>query len=410
MRLATWTGGLRRLAALWLAALGTLGPAAAQPAFETAAPFALLVDYDTGSVLFEKRADEPNPPASLAKLMTVEVMFDQLAKGKISLDDAFSVSERAWREGGASSGGSTMFLPLNSSVKVRDLIPGIIVQSGNDATIAVAEGLAGSVENFARMMNERARELGLANSVFRNPHGLPHPEQRVTMRDLATLATHLIRERADHYKTFSQTEFTYNDIKQAARNPLLTLDIGADGLKTGYTKESGYGLVASAVRDGRRLILAMNGLATPGERRAEAQKIMEWGFRAFEQTVLFKPGEPVGEARITGGAESAVPLVARGDVRVVRLRGEESRITTNIAYDGPITAPLEQGAQVARLEIAKDGRMVREVPLYAAKTVEQGPLWWRAVDAAVGWVSAQVSERFGQAASGWIDPTPAEKR
>ncbi|KAA2236760.1 D-alanyl-D-alanine carboxypeptidase family protein [Salinarimonas soli] len=383
------TGGLRRAAAvLSLAAFGFATPAPAQPAFETAAPHAILIDYNTGTVLYEKAADQKVPPASLAKLMTEEVIFDQLAKGKVSLEDTFTVSQRAWREGGASSGGSTMFLPLNSRVSLGDLIKGIAIQSGNDATIVVAEGMAGSVEGFARMMNEQAKALGLKDSHFMNSHGLHDPAQHVTMRDMSKLATHIIREHPDHYKVFSQAEYTFNNIVQQNRNPLLAMGGGTDGLKTGYTKESGYGLVASAERDGRRLILAMMGMKSIAERKTESERLMEWGFRSFEQTVVLKDGEAAGEARVTGGAVSTVALVPKGPVTVTQPRGTDVKVTRNVAYQGPIEAPVKKGAPLATLQLTINGKPLREVPLYAAADVEQGPLWWRAVDMAGGYVSS----------------------
>ena len=404
-------GGLRRAAAvLSLVSLSFATPAVAQPTFETAAPHAILVDFHTGTVLFEKAADDRVPPASLAKLMTEEVIFDQLKKGKVRLEDTFSVSQRAWREGGAQSGGSTMFLPLNSRVSLDDLIKGIAIQSGNDATIVVAEGLAGSVEGFARLMNEHAKEIGLENSTFANPHGLHDPTQLVTMRDMTKLAAHIIREHPEHYPVFSQTEFTFNNIVQQNRNPLLAMGGGADGLKTGYTKESGYGLVASAERDGRRLILAMMGMKSPGERRTESERLMDWGFRSFEQTVVLKEGEPAGEARVTGGAVSTVALVAKGPVTVTQPRRAEVKVTRNISYQGPVDAPVQKGAPLGTLQLTLDGRPLREVPLYAAANVEQGPLWWRAVDMAggyvasgAGWVANEITTRV---MSAWNSEPP----
>lgn len=239
-------------------------------AMETSAHSAILTHYQTGEVLFAKHPDQQVPPASLAKLMTVEVVFHRLEEGEVRLDDVFEVSERAWRVGGARADSSTSFLPLGSEVNLRDLLKGIIVQSGNDAAITVAEGLEGSVESFAAAMNERAEDIGLAGSHFTNPHGLPDPGQRVTVRDLALLAAHLICEYPQFFGWFSQEKFTYNDITQYNHNPLLDVGIGADGLKTGYTDEAGYSLVASAVQDRGRLILVLSGLDTQEERADEA--------------------------------------------------------------------------------------------------------------------------------------------
>lgn len=367
------------------------GTAMAAPNFETAAPHAILMDYDSGTVLLDKDADQLTPPASLAKLMTVAVVFDQLEKGRISLDDTFTVSKRAWERGGAKSGGSTMFLPLNSQVSLRDLLRGIIVQSGNDASIVVAEGVAGSVENFAEMMNRRAKEIGLEKSNFTTPHGLPHPDQKVTMREMAKLADHLIREYPEYYKIYSEREFAYNGITQANRNPTLGDVEGADGLKTGHTSESGYALVASAERDGRRLILAMNGLESMGQRATEARKLLEWGFRAFEEATLFKPDEPVGRAAVYGGAVGELPLVAKGKVSVLTPRGTGAQdLKTEVVLDGPVPAPVKKGDRVGALKITSAGSTLREVPLYAGEDVEQGAWYQRAWDAAAHLVTTQV--------------------
>ena len=271
---------LGRMARHGLLGLGCLiGAAVAQPAVETSAPRAILVDFRSGKVLFEKNADQPTAPASLAKLMTVEVVFDRLKRGRLSLDDRLTVSEHAHRWSGASAGGATLSLKPGSKVGLRDLIQGVIVQSGNDASIVVAEGVAGSVRNFAALMNERAKEIGLERSRFTNPHGLTDPGQTVTMRDMARLAAHLIREYPDFYGYFGQAEITFGGTTHRNRNPLLGLGIGADGLKTGQTAKDGFALVAAAERTGRRLILAMNGLKSADERAEEARKLLEWGFR-----------------------------------------------------------------------------------------------------------------------------------
>ena len=277
---------LGRMARNGLLGLGCLvGAALAQPAVETSAPRAILIDFRTGKVLFEKNADQPTAPASLAKLMTVEVVFDRLKTGRLNLDDAFTVSEHAHR----SAGGATLSLKPGSKVGVRDLIQGMIVQSGNDASIVVAEGLAGSVQKFAVLMNGRAKEIGLEGSRFTNPHGLTEAGQTVTMRDMARLAAHLIREYPDYYRYFGQEEFTFGGLTHRNRNPLLGLGIGADGLKTGQTSKAGYALVASAERNGRRLILAMNGLKSADERAEEARKLLEWG---FSKSISLLPADP----------------------------------------------------------------------------------------------------------------------
>ena len=359
---------------------GQLTPGAFAQTFQTAAAQAILVDADTGTVLFEKNADELMVPASMNKLMTLEVVFNELQQGRLSLDNEFVVSENAWRKGGGPSSGSSMFAQLGSRIKLIDLLRGIIVQSGNDASIAVAEGIAGSEENFARMMNERARELGLTKSTFRNATGYGHPEQRVTARELARLAIHIIDTYPDLYKLFAEREFTWNKIRQQNRNPLLTMDIGADGLKTGNLDESGFGLVASAVQNGQRLVLVVNGLKTGRDRANESRKLLEWGFRAFEPRQLFAAGEPIGEARVFGGDQWAVPLVAKKPVRVLVPRGSGERIAARIVYTGPLRAPVQQGAQIARLQVTRGDVQALDLPLYAGQEVERGTLTQRALD------------------------------
>ncbi|MEL6435169.1 MAG: D-alanyl-D-alanine carboxypeptidase family protein, partial [Pseudomonadota bacterium] len=274
---------LRQAFVLAVVAVAALTAAAHAQLFETKAQQAVLIDVDTRSILFNKDADAQVPPASLAKLMTMEVVFNALKTGQLSLEDEFIVSENAWRTGGAVSGGSTMFAELNSSIRVEDLIRGVIIQSANDGSIVLAEGMAGTEATFANLMNERAREIGLRNSVFTNSTGLPDPLQKATMRDLVTLAMHIQREYPTYYQYYSEPDFTWNKITQRNRNPLLSMEIGADGMKTGFTEESGYAIVGSAENDGRRLIVAMSGMADQRERAQEARKLLEWGRRAFNE-------------------------------------------------------------------------------------------------------------------------------
>ncbi len=336
-------------------------------AFETTAPTALLVDFSTDRVLYEKAADERIAPASLAKLMTLVVIFDALRDGTVQRDDRFTVSEKAWREGGAESGGSTMFLPLKSDVSVDDLIKGIIIQSGNDATIVAAEGIAGSVEAFAGRMNAQAIRIGLTSSHFTNPHGLPDPEQYVTARDLVRLAAYLIREFPDEYPLFAEESFTFNGIKQRNRNPLLS--VGADGLKTGYTAEAGFGLVASAERDGRRVMLAMSGMQSADERARETRRLMEYGLQDFEEVVLIKAGEPVGEIPVGDGDVDTVSLVADSEIRLLVPRGSLADMTRTIMDNGPIAAPVAEGQRLGWMRFSRGDETVRQVPLHAAKPV-----------------------------------------
>ncbi|KQU02281.1 D-alanyl-D-alanine carboxypeptidase [Methylobacterium sp. Leaf469] len=351
--------------------------------FQSAAPHAILIDADSGSVLFEKGADEPFSPASMAKLMTTEIVFNEIRQGRLTMESEFQITEDAWRRGGAGGGGSSMFAQLNSRIKLSDLLRGLIVQSGNDAAIAISEGIAGSEENFGRMMTNRAREIGLSRSTFRNATGYAAPDQKVTARDLAKLALHLIETYPDLYKMFAEREFTWNKIKQQNRNPLLALDIGADGLKTGYLEESGYGLTGSAVQNGQRLIMVVSGLKTARDRAAESRKLVEWGFRAFEPRQVFAAGETVAEASVYGGAQGSVPLVAKKPVRVLLPRGTGDKITAKAVYDGPLVAPVQEGKVVGRLRIMRGDIQALDQPLYAGADVPAGTIPQRALDAAL---------------------------
>ena len=380
---------LIRLLVAFAAIVAIIAPASAQ-LFSTRAEQAVLLDANTGTVLFAKNADEQVPPASLAKLMTMEVVFHALKVGRLSMDDEFQVSENAWRTGGAVSGGSTMFAELGSSIRVEDLIQGVIVQSANDGCIIIAEGMAGSESLFARLMNARAREIGLKNSIFMNSTGLPDPLQKVTMRDLAKLADHIRREYPEYYKYYSQPQFTWNDILQRNRNPLLTMDIGADGMKTGYTEESGYAIVGSINKDGRRLIAAMSGLPDQRARGEEARKLLEWGLRAFEPYEIFKKDEEIGNVRLYGGEQLTVPVTVREDLSILLPITDRDNMKARIIYTGPIIAPVEKGQEIATLKVWIGDNLSQETPLYAAYSVGLGPIHRRALDAltelAFGWI------------------------
>lgn len=349
--------------------------------FQTKAKQAVVMDYETGTVLFQKNADDLIPPASLAKLMTMAVVFDALKTGRLTMDDTFTISEDAWRRGGANSGGSSMFAKLNDDIRLEDLIRGVIIQSGNDAAIAIAEGMAGSELAFAGLMNEMARKLGLENSVFRNATGLPDDAQKVTARELAYLARHIIRNNPEHYAIYSEPEFKWGRINQRNRNPLLGKVEGADGLKTGFTEASGYALVGSAIQEGRRVIIVLSGLKSIRERSAEATKIMRWGFRAFEPVELFAEGESVGEASVYGGEKSGVPLRAEGPLKIFVPIGFKDRLKMQIVFRGPLKPPVEEGKQVAKLQVLVEGKVSQETLLYASETVEQGSITQRATDA-----------------------------
>ena len=293
-------------------------------AFETKATNALLLDGDTGSILFEKEADKPMPPASMSKLMTVYVVFEALKEGRLSMDDEFVVSENAWRTGGATSGGSTMFLNPGEKVKIKDLLRGIIIQSGNDACITVAENFAGSESAFAEILNEKAKEIGLTGSTFKNATGLPNPNHRMTAADLAKLAQVLIQKFPEYYSIFSEKEFTHNGIRQDNRNPLLYRVGGADGLKTGHTIESGYGLTgALKTTDGRRLILVVNGLKTIKERDEESSKLATYGMAGFKVITLISKDKIVEKIPVWLGAEDFVEVITDKEVKVTLPRSKK---------------------------------------------------------------------------------------
>jgi serine-type D-Ala-D-Ala carboxypeptidase (penicillin-binding protein 5/6) len=369
------------LALALLCAQAGVSTSYAQELFATKAKQAFLMDAETGTILFEKLADAPIPPASLAKLMTMELVFRSIRTGEHSLNDMIHISENAWRTGGSGSGGSTMFAKLDSDIRLDDLIHAVIIQSANDACIAIAEAFSGSEDVFAKAMTARAKAIGLANSEFRNSTGLPAAGQHVTMRDLANLARHIWNEYPDFYPIYSQREFEWNKIKQRNRNPLLAMDIGADGMKTGFTEESGYAIVGSSMRNGRRLFMALSGMATERERAEEGRKMLEWGMRAFEKRDLFKEGEPVGEASVFGGAKSSVPLVAKGIMAIFVPVASRDQLKARIVYQGPLVAPIEQGAEVGKLRVFIGERLMQERPVFAGEAVAIGNLRRRAEDA-----------------------------
>ena len=369
---------------------GLAGAQAQTPLFETKAQQALMIDAETGTILYSKNPDAPFPPASLAKLMTMEVVFHALRSGKLSLDTEFPVSEHAWRTGGAPSRTSTMFAALNSSIRVGDLIQGVIVQSANDGCIILAEGMAGSEAGFVELMNERARELDLTRSAFRNATGLPAEGQSVTARELVALATHIWREYPEFYGHYAQADFTWNKIFQRNRNPLLGLNIGADGLGTGFTEESGFAIVGSAARDGRRVFIAMSGMDSDAQRAEEARRLIEWGMRAFDRMEIFAAGEVVGEAKTYGGEKSGIALRAGGPVAIFIPVANRDRLIARIVYQGPVVAPVEEGTPIGALKVWIGDTMSQETPLYAAESVGQGSIHRRALDAVeellIGWL------------------------
>ncbi len=341
-------------------------------AFETLGKQAILVDAKTGAVLFEKNADQRMPPSSMGKILTVYKLFEALKNGGLSLTDTFNVSEKAWRKGG-----SKMFVRVNSRVKVEDLIRGIIVQSGNDATIVVAEGLAGSEDAFAGELNTTARRLGMTASNFTNASGWPDPDLYTTARDLARAALATIKNFPEFYHYYGEKSFTYNGIRQANRNPTLYRKLGADGLKTGHTRAAGYGLTTSAVRNGRRLVLVINGLPSAKARAVESERILDWGFRVFDNYALFQAGETVIEAQVWMGQQGTVPLTIRDSLILTLPKNVRRQMKVSVVYEQPFPAPIRKGDHLANLKVTMPGRQAQGIPLYAGNDVRQLGLFSR---------------------------------
>ncbi|MBS0233529.1 MAG: D-alanyl-D-alanine carboxypeptidase [Proteobacteria bacterium] len=376
---------------IWLAVLVIVGISAmtgrdaiAESYYATKAPHAILMDAASGAILFQHDADELVQPASMSKLMTLAVLFKALKEGRIHKTDEFTMSVNAWRNGGAPSGTSAMMVPVNTKATVDELIQGIIVQSGNDAAMCIAEGMAGTEGAFARMMNDEARRIGLTKSTFANATGLPNPNQLMTARDLAILARYIINEYPDLYPIFAQKEFLYRKHRFINRNPLLFLNIGADGLKTGHIAAAGYGLVGSAVQDGKRLIVVVSGLQKADQRKDEAAKLLDWGFKSFSAVKLFDAGEKVGYARVWGGKIWYVPLASKDDVMFTMPKFPAGqKISAEIVYKAPLKPPIKKGDQVATLRIFSSSSASAEVPLYATEDVAKGGIVRQGVDSLV---------------------------
>lgn len=378
MRAAVYSCFAAVLSAIFLAAtaFGVSAQTGAAPArvadhiFHTKARQVILMDAASGAVLFQQDADKLIPPASMSKLMTLAVVFKGLKAGAIKPSDEFLMSEHAWRTGGAPSRTSAMMVPVNTKVSVAELLKGVIIESGNDASIALGEGIAGSERAFAEELEREARRIGMPNSTFRNATGLPNPEHLMTTRELAVVARHIIRTYPDYYPMFAEKQFNYRTHKFINRNPLLYLDIGADGLKTGHTKEAGYCLVGSAMQNGRRLIGVMAGLSTDAERREEGRRLFEWGFRVFGEFKLYEAGEIIGRANVWGGQSLSVPLTADGPAMIILPKfPANQRLRAEIQYTGPIRAPISKGDQIATLRVTSSNDATAEIPLFAAEDV-----------------------------------------
>jgi D-alanyl-D-alanine carboxypeptidase (penicillin-binding protein 5/6) len=350
--------------------------------YDTDAPTAILIEASSGSVLFEKNADELKAPSSMMTLMTTEVVFHAVKQGDIKLTDQYMVSENAWRKGGAPAGGPTMFAAIHSRVPVDDLLHGAIIQNGNDACMVLAEGIAGSEKAFAETMTKRARELGLTQSTFANSSGLPDPGNKMTVRELGKLARYVIQTYPDLYKLFGEREYTWNKIRQQNRNALLNSLEGADGLKSGYSKEGGYGMIGSAVQNGMRLIVVVNGVDDPDDRVTEAKKLLEWGFRNFEARTLFAAQQPVGYAKVFGGESRSVKLTSPEPIKVMVQKNGTDKLIARIVYNGPVRAPIEPGQRVGFVKVWRGANIAVEAPVYTAESVGAGSTVRRAIDGA----------------------------
>ncbi len=347
--------------------LGFAEPAAAdRPTFDTTARNAIVVDFQTGAVMLDKNADQRIPTASMSKIMTAYTVYTYLAEGKAKLDDMLPVSEQAWR-----TGGSKMFVPYPGQVKVEDLLRGMIIQSGNDACVVLAEGLAGSQTAFIAKMNELAQKLGLKDSHFSSVDGLPSPDHYMSPRDLATLSHHLIQDFPQFYHYEAEKDFTYNGIKQGNRNPLLYKDLGADGIKTGHTEQAGFGLVGSAVRNGRRIIFVLAGMSTMKERGQEGERVLDWAYREFNNYTLVKAGETIDDAPVWMGTRDKVPVAPAKDALVTLWPAGRKEVKVTAVYDGTLKAPVTKGETVGKLLIAVPDNAPVEIPLVATQDVER---------------------------------------
>ena len=350
--------------------------------YETEAPNAILIDADSGSVLFEKNADQPTAPSSMQQLMTALIVFDKLTSGDIKPTDEYAVSEHAWRHGGAPSGGPTMFAAIHSRVAVQDLLRGLVILNANDGAIALGEGISGNERAFTELMTKRARAIGLSDATFANASGLPDLANQMSVREIAKLARFIIKTYPEQYKLFNERDFTWNKIHQTNRNPLLNALTTADGLKTGFSKDGGYGMAGSAVQNGSRLIVAINGIEDPDDRLTEGKKLLEWGFRNFEVRHLFEAGQIVGYAKVFGGQSASVALTAREPVGVMVQKNGSDKLLARITYTGPVRAPVDGGQSIGTVRVWRGQNVAVEVPLYASESIGQGSMTRRAFDTA----------------------------
>ena len=357
---------------------------AAAQEFETIADYAIVMDSRSGKVLFEKNADELVPPASMSKIMTMIMVFERLKQGRLKLTDEFTITEDAWRRGGAPSRSSTMYAEVGSKVSLENLIKGVVIHSGNDAAIAIAQAIGGTEDGFADDMTRRARELGLPKSTFKNATGLPAEGHLTTMRELASLTRYIIEVFPEYYKYYGIREFTWNNITQQNRNPLLGKYRGADGVKTGYIRDSGYGLIGSAEREGRRLIVVVGGMKSRRDRAQEAERLLDFGFRKFRAVRLFSAGDTVGQARVWGGEEPSVKLVTKKDILTLLSEEEQATAEVQLVYSGPLKAPVKAGTAIGVVRILSDGKLVYKAPVHTKNSVPAtDSMWKKAIDSAL---------------------------
>jgi serine-type D-Ala-D-Ala carboxypeptidase (penicillin-binding protein 5/6) len=382
------------LLCLSLLAYVQLADAQTSATFQTAATEVILIDAGTGAILFEKNADKLFAPASMSKIMTLEILFKKLKAGEISLDTEFPMSLHAWKTGGAPSRTTSMFVPLNQTAKIGDLIQGIAVQNANDGAIAVAEGLAGTDEAFGQMMTDEARALGLEKSTFGNSSGLPNTANLVTARELAKLSMYVIKEYPEYYKYFAQKEFKFRTYNFKNINPLLSASIPVDGLKLGFTEKVGYGIAASAEKDGRRLVAVMNGFESERDRREDTLKMLSWGFVSFKSYKVFDKRESVGSARVWGGQQWSVPVRTDDEIRIwLPVAAKDLRIKAQIVYQGPLKPPVKEGDKVGEVRITSESTGTsNSAPLYAAASLEAGGVVRKGIDSVLLGVNSYVAK------------------
>ncbi|WP_208435821.1 D-alanyl-D-alanine carboxypeptidase family protein [Bartonella phoceensis] len=358
--------------------------------FQNSASQLLLIDNNTGTVLLEKQSDITFFPASLTKLMTAEVIFHQLKEGLLSNTQKFKVSENAWRKGGAPSGTTTMFAKVKTEIGISDLLRGLIIVNGNDAAIILAEGIAGNEANFAKLMNQRAKILGLSHSHFVNATGLPEEGQFVSLRDMITLARHIVHEYPDYYTLYREPGFTWNNIFQRNKNPLISKEIGVEGFGFGYSEKEGFSMIISVNRNSRRLFLAINGLQNSKGHTKEVERILQWGMTAFELKTIFTKGETIGRASVYGGTQNSVSLIAKEPVSFMLSNEKKMNVKVKIKYHGPLKAPIVSGQPVGVLQILEDKKVLLEKMVFAGNDVQEGNFFAKVKNAlyeiTIGWL------------------------